>query len=114
MKKQSVEEIVHKTMQNYYNPNVYNYPYSQRDNNKRGLNIVSIGDLISATGRDKEGNLITTGTEWPYFYLSVWQRMEMVRLSSPIFGIITSRMNRVSAIDFNIVPKKSIEDRLPQ
>jgi hypothetical protein len=86
-------------------------PFKQ-DIYRRGIQIYTTSQIVALTGRDKEGRLLTWGTEQPYFYLTADQRNQIFRLSSIIFGIVSSRMNRISNIDFNIVSKYKIEDKI--
>lgn len=95
----------------YSNETQYTSPEME---DKRGLTVYSMTDLEKVTGRDKEGRLLSWGIERPYFYLSVYQREEMFRLSSPVFGLISSRMNRMGGLDFNITSTKYKEDQLAE
>jgi hypothetical protein len=93
----------------YSNETQYSAP-DMKD--KRGVQVYSMSDLMQVTGRDKEGKLISWGVEHPYFYLTISQREEMFRLSSPVFGLVSSRMNRLSGLQFNIVSEKHKEDEI--
>jgi len=87
--------------------------FSDKDNQKkRGLMVYSPTQLQQITGRDKEGKLMSWGWEQPYFYLSLKQRLDMFRLSSPIFGVVASRMNRLSGLEFNVSFEKKEEDQI--
>lgn len=79
---------------------------------QRAINVYSTSQLQQVTGRDKEGRLVSWGIEQPYFYLTIQQRIEIFRLSSPVFGVVTSRMNRLAGLDFNITTQKQEEDRI--
>ena len=88
------------------------FQYGAHPGNKnRGVTVYSTSQLQQITGRDKEGRLITWGVEQPYFYISIQQRVEIFRLCSPIFGVVTSRMNRLSGLDFSVVSEKKMEDK---
>lgn len=82
--------------------------------NKRGITVYSMSDLQQVTGRDKEGRLLQWGVETPYFYLTIQQREEIFRLSSPVFGLISSRMNRMAGLQFNITSEKYKEDEIAE
>src|SRR5271157_2737813 len=85
--------------------------FLKQDRHRRGIQVYTTSQILRTTGRDKNGLLLSWGTEQPYFYLTADQRNQMVRLSSIIFGIVSSRMNRISSIDFDIVPMhKRIEE----
>jgi hypothetical protein len=86
-------------------------PVSGRDSGRRrGLQIYTLSQIVSASGRFQDGQMGTWGVEQPYFFLTPMQRNEIFKLSTPVFGVVTSRMNRISGIDFNIEPIKHRED----
>jgi hypothetical protein len=88
-------------------------PISQFNSaHKRGLQVYTLSQIISASGRGEDGSMLTWGVEQPYFFLTAQQRNEITKLSTPVFGVVSSRMNKISGIDFNIVPAKKIEDRV--
>lgn len=79
---------------------------------ERGITVYSTSQLQQVTGRDKQGRLLSWGIEQPYFYLTIQQRIEIFRLSSPVFGVVTSRMHRLAGLNFNITSEKKEEDRI--
>lgn len=79
---------------------------------KRGLQVYTLSQIIAATGKTEDGGYATWGVEQPYFFLTPMQRNEIFKLSTPVFGVVTSRMNRIAGRDFNIVPLKKEEDRI--
>ena len=79
---------------------------------KRGLQVYTLSQIMPATGRGEDGQMLTTGVEQPYFFLTPMQRNEVFKLSTPVFGVVTSRMNRIAGIDFSIVPTKHSEDKI--
>lgn len=88
-------------------------PMSSMDSrNKRGHTVYSPSQLMNITGRDKEGRLVKWGVEYPYFYLTIRQRIDMFRLSSPVFGVVTSRMNKISGLSYNVITEKDKEDEI--
>ena len=88
-------------------------PISQYDIAKRrGLQVYTLSQIISQTGRDEKGGMVTWGVEQPYFFLTAMQRNEIFKLSTPVFGIVTSRMNKIAGLDFNVVPLKKQEDQI--
>lgn len=80
--------------------------------NQRGIQIYNTSQLISQTGRNQRGELVSWGFQQPLFFLSVFQRIDIVKLCSPIFGLVTSRMQRISGLEFNIKPIRKEEDRI--
>lgn len=85
---------------------------TRMDRTRRGIQVYSPSQLMALTGRDQDGRLLSWHGEQPYFYLTNEQRNQIFKLSSPIFGVVSSRMNRISSIDFNIVPVRKIEDQI--
>ena len=90
----------------YRRPDIYS------DKQKRGITVLNTTQLVGWTGRDEQDRLQTVTGETPLFYLTLSQREEIFRLSAPIFGVVTSRMNRISSIDFTIEPTKNDEDKI--
>lgn len=77
---------------------------SNQMNNRRGYSVYNAYQTMAITGRSSDGQMITGEYEVPIFYLSIDQRIEIFRKCDPVFGVITSRMNRLSALDWEIVP----------
>lgn len=77
---------------------------------KRGLEIYNLSQIISATGRDQTGKMSSWGVEQPFFFLAPMQRNDIFKLSTPVFGVVTSRMQRIASLDFEVVPLKHRED----
>ncbi len=78
----------------------------------RGINVYNISQIMNVVGRDKEGRLLTWGVEQPYFYLTVPQRTQIFEVCAPVFGIVSSRMKKISSMDFKITPMKNHDDRI--
>jgi hypothetical protein len=93
------------TDEHYMNP-----VNSQGQENRRGIQVYTMSALRGVTGKDERGNYITSKTEYPLFYLNAFERNEIFRLSSPVLGIVTSRMQRISALPFHIDPIRDTED----
>ena len=79
---------------------------------RRGITVYTTSQLQQITGRDKQGRLLSWGLEQPYFYLTIDQRVEIARLCSPVYGVVTSRMQRISGLDFSVVSEKNKEDEI--
>jgi len=80
--------------------------------NKRGLNVYNRTQLMGASAIDKEGKIQNVTYELPYFGLTIDERIDIFRLCSPVFGIVTSRMNRISSLDWSVTPIYKNEDKL--
>lgn len=98
------------TAEDVTNPDRHSRPREEG----RGYNVYSLSDLAKLRGQGKDGTQLEGYIEKPYFDLSIDQRVEMVRKTSPVFGVVTSRMNRISALQWDIVPIKNIEDRVAE
>lgn len=87
-------------------------PISSRakDERRRGIEVYSTAQVLGQTGRTEDGSNTTVPVELPYFYLTPIQRNEIAKLSTPVLGIVSSRMQRISGMDFSIVPIKHRED----
>ena len=79
---------------------------------QRASTVYNPTDIENITGRDQHGNLLSWGVQRPYFYLAVRQRNEIFKLCSPVQGVVSSRMKRMSGLDFNIVSMKKKEDEI--
>lgn len=79
---------------------------------KRGINIYHVGELLGVTGRARDGSFIHTTVQQPWFSLTIIERMEIFRRVDMIHGVITSRMNRVSGLDWQVICDVKHEDRL--
>lgn len=82
------------------------------DLQKRGLQVYTVSQLIGVTGRSKSGVILAGEVEQPLFGLSVFDRIEIAQKCDAVFGLVTSRMSRISSLDWDIVRDKKIEDRL--
>jgi len=79
---------------------------------QRGAQIWNLSDLINIQARNKQGDLQSAPSDNPLFILDPEERHRMFQLSSPVFGVITGRMNRISGLEFEIVPDtKELEDK---
>lgn len=80
----------------------------------RGINVYSFTDLMGVQARDKSGNYLNVTYDIPLFALTIDERIEIFQACSPVFGIVTSRMNRISALEWSIVPDKKNEDKIAE
>jgi hypothetical protein len=87
-----------------------NYKTPTTEDNQRGYQIYFVSQLIEEQAKNKMGHKIKASTDEPYFQLSPDQRVRIVQACSPLLGIITSRMNRISGREFNIVSDKEKEE----
>ncbi len=86
--------------------------YTPVDKKRRGIGIYTLTQLLSITGRGKGGERITGDIEQPIFYLTIDERIQIFRLSTPVFGVVSSRMNSISGLKWNVTSEKEQEDDL--
>ena len=98
----------------YSNENYTTPLASQQSQPGRGVQVYYMSNLSGVQGRDKDGNYLGTRVQQPLFYLTVNERNEIFRLSSPVLGVVTSRMNRISALNYHIMPIKEVEDQVAE
>lgn len=79
-------------------------------NKKRGINVYHISQLLQVTGKTQSGGEMTGSVEQPIYGLTIDQRVEIFQYSTPVFGVVTSRMNRISGLDYKVIPDSESED----
>lgn len=78
----------------------------------RGAQIWNFSDIINIQARNKQGKIQSAPSDNPLFILDPDERHRMFQLSSPVFGVVTSRMNRIAGLDFEILPDtKELEEK---
>lgn len=80
--------------------------------NGRGLMVYSMSQLMAITGRGKDGQHITANFDQSIFYLNFDERVSIYRLCAPVNSVVTSRMNTIAGLDFDVVADKTVEDKL--
>jgi phage portal protein BeeE len=68
----------------------------------RGAQVYSLSSIMALSGYNKQGKQTAITTDNPYFVLCPEERNSIFQLSSPVFGIVSSRMNRISGLNFEI------------
>jgi hypothetical protein len=86
----------------------------KKQQGRRGINVLSLSELMSAQARGKDGSMHTVQYDQPLFGLSPSEKSDIFRLCTPIWGVVTSRMNRISGLEWQIVPEKKDEDKIAQ
>jgi phage portal protein BeeE len=94
------------------NPSVQNHYLNNTEDNRRGYNIYYFSELQGITGHIKNGQMMSGTVERPLFGLSIEDRLDIFKRCDIIFGIVTSRMNKISALEWQIENKSKIEDRI--
>lgn len=80
----------------------------------RGINVYAYTDLMGIQAIDREGDYLSVKYDRPLFSLTVDERLEIFQSCSPVLGVVTSRMNRLSALEWAVVPDKKNEDRIAE
>jgi len=78
----------------------------------RGIQVVHFSQIMPVSAKDKTGMEVRGSIEYPYFYLTPDERVELFRLCSPVFSLVTGRMNRVSAMDWDVVSEEKAEEEI--
>ncbi len=79
--------------------------------NARGINVFTTSELRGITGRTKSNELIRGEMQYYLFGLSPIERINIMQSSAYIQAIISSRMNRISSLEWDMVPKHEMEDK---
>ena len=80
----------------------------------RGYTVTHSSDLVSGGGRNKQGDREKFHVKREYIRTDPFIRQLIYQKCASIFGIVTSRANRISALDISIIPLKKKEDRIAQ
>jgi len=82
--------------------------------NRRGYSVYSFSQLLGITGVNKQGENQYVQYEQPLFILDPVTRVQIFQTCSPILGVITTRMNRISGMSFDITTDRKEEDRIAE
>lgn len=85
-----------------------------RKDDRRGYSIFTYSQLMSTAAKNKQGEMQPVEYEQPLFLLDPITREEIFQACSPVFGVVTSRMNRISGMSFEITTDRKEEDRLAE
>lgn len=87
--------------------------YMQRTQpDRRGINVYNLSELQGVVGKDKSGKLLQGAIQRPMFALTLNERIDIFRFAAPIFGVVSSRMGRISGLEWNVISEKKDEDRI--
>lgn len=81
---------------------------------RRGVTVYNAFELMAASGYTKDGQRQTVQYQFPVFVLTVSERIDIVRLCSPVFGVVTNRMNRISGLEWKVSKLSKDEDRIAE
>ena len=83
-------------------------------NNRRGIRVFSAYETMGVTGTNKQGEVINGQYEIPFFRLTLEERIDIVRSSSLVFGIVTTRMNQIAGLDWKVTRISDEEDKIAE
>lgn len=90
---------------------LFQLPYD-KGRNYRGLNVFTLSELRGVTGVTKKGDFMTGTIQSPIFTLSPEERMGIMQASAYVQAVVSSRMNRISSLEWDIILKKEVEDQM--
>jgi hypothetical protein len=73
--------------------------------------VYSLSDIVQVLARDKMGLNIPVNIQVNFSQLDPMDCINIYTKCAPIFGIVTSRANKVSATEWHVVPKKKNIDK---
>jgi len=85
-------------------------PYGEKDKNPRGLNIWTLTELRRITGQSKSGEFIQGSVQYPMFTLDPFEREMIMQSTCYVQAVVTSRMNRISSLDWTVIKDSDILD----
>lgn len=84
------------------------------DKNRRGITARDPYAVIDRWAVDKDGEIQSAQYQIPLYTLTVDERLAMFQRCSPIFGVVTGRMNRVAGMAWRVTKHRKEEDRIAQ
>jgi hypothetical protein len=90
---------------------LFNLP-NDHTKNYRGMNVFTLSELRGITGKTKSGDFMTGHIQQPMFTLAPEERMGIMQTSAYVQAVVSSRMNRISSLEWDIIHKKDLEDEI--
>lgn len=87
-------------------------PQTKEELGRRGVNVYTASELVGITGRDKFGKMVQGQVEVPLFGLSVYDRVSIAQRCDAVFGVVSSRANRIAGLEWKVTRESKEEDRL--
>ncbi len=106
----SVKTSIAKWLTNTNRNEEFTSPNVKSNETGRGYQVYFTSELLKEYARDKSGNMVMSTRDEPYFVLSPEQRVKISQFCTPVLGIVSSRMNRISAKKFIVTSDKEQED----
>lgn len=67
---------------------------------------------IGVSGRDNEGELHSVRIEQMWGELDPLTKLQIYQKCAPVLAVVSGRANRISSLEFSILPQKKIEDEI--
>jgi hypothetical protein len=80
--------------------------------NNRGFTVIDATELFNIHAKDKRGNRHQVKIDNKYIGLSYLDKLMMYEKCPPVLGVVTSRANRMSTLDYSVVPIRQDEDEI--
>lgn len=79
---------------------------------RRGIRVFNAYETMAVNGYNKRGEMVQGQYEIPFYRLTLDERIDIARSSSIIFGLITTRMNKIAGLDWKVSAISKEEDRI--
>ena len=89
----------------------FNYQGGRQNQNPRGNMIYQYQQTTPIVGIDKQGKFVGADIEFPIYRVTIQQRIEFVKMCSPLHALISGRMQKIASTNYKVVPIKDVEDR---
>ncbi|MDR2193855.1 MAG: hypothetical protein LBP19_05230 [Treponema sp.] len=80
--------------------------------NRRGYAVLDDRVILPQAAVNKYGETETVNYALSNIALDIYERLDIFRSCSPIFSIVTGRMNYISGMEWRITQKKKVEDEI--
>ena len=78
----------------------------------RGIQVINAAELYKVSAKDKYGRKHNVGIDDRHLRLSYEDKLRMYEKCPPVLGVVTSRANRMSTLDYSVVQTKHSEDEI--
>lgn len=82
--------------------------------NARGINVFTLSELRAITGKTKQGGKVTGKMQYFLFGLTPEERINIMQSSAYVQAVVSSRMNRIAALEWDVISKKEHEEETIQ
>lgn len=85
--------------------------WTTQDRKRRGVNVMTLSDLLSISGEAKSGRFIPGTIQQNLFTLSIEERIEIYRRCAPVYGVVSGRAKRIAGLKWQVKKVTKNEDR---